>query len=193
MVEQIKADIILCDCPWGEGIYNPRNNKNTKFGGGAMGHYKTMSMQEILDFKSEIDKIADDNCMLLQWVTGPAMKFGIEVMQHWGFEYKTIGMTWIKISKEGKPRILPSYYFGANTELLLIGIKGENKGKFKPEKKLVGQVIMSELRQHSRKPDECYERIDLAYPNLNKVEFFSRFNREGWICYGNEAGKFNIF
>lgn len=186
-----KADIILIDHPWGEGIYNPRNNKNTKFGGGAMGHYKTMSMQEILDFKSEIDKVASDNCMLLEWVTGPALKFGIEVMQYYGFEYKTIGMTWIKISKEGKPRILPSYYFGANTELLLIGIKGKNNGKFKPEKKLIGQVIMSELRQHSRKPDECYERIDLAYPNLNKVEFFSRFNREGWTCYGDESGKFN--
>ena len=28
-----KADIILTDFPWGEGIYNPRNNKATKFGG----------------------------------------------------------------------------------------------------------------------------------------------------------------
>lgn len=187
-----KADIILCDCPWGNGIYGNRKNTATKFGGGAQGHYKTMSKQEILDFKSEIDKVANKDCMLLQWVTCPALDFGIEVMKHWGFDYKTVAMTWIKTSKEGKPRILPSFYFGSNTELLLLGIKGKGNNKFRPDKPLLGQVIMSELRQHSRKPEECYEKINLAYPNLNKVEFFSRFNREGWICYGDEAGKFNI-
>lgn len=187
-----RADIILTDFPWGAGIYGKRNNPNTKFGGGAEGHYKTMSMQEILDFKSEIDKVADKDCMLLQWVTAPALKFGVEVMQHFGFEYKTIGMTWIKVSKEGTPRILPSYYFGSNTELLLLGIKGKNKGKFKPEKPLLGQVIVSELREHSRKPEECYDKINIAYPNLNKFEFFSRYNRDGWNCFGDEVGKFNI-
>lgn len=192
MVEQVKADIILTDFAWGEGIYGKRNNKNTKFGGGAMGHYETMTMQEILDFKSEIDKVAKDDCMLLQWVTAPAMKFGIEAMEHFGFKYKTIGLTWIKISKDGNPRILPSYYFGSNTELLLIGIKGKNNGKFRPVKKLLGQVIMSELREHSRKPEESYERINIAYPDLSKVEFFSRCYRDGWTCYGNEVGKFNI-
>ena len=188
---QNKADIIVTDFAWGEGIYGKRTNPNTKFGGGAEGHYKTMTMQEILDFKLEIDAVANDDCMLLQWVTCPALKFGIEVMQHFGFEYKTVAMTWIKVSKEGKPRILPSYYFGANTELLLLGIKGKNKGKFRPERKLLGQVILSELREHSRKPDESYEKIDLAYPNLTKVEFFSRFNRDGWTCYDDEVGKFN--
>lgn len=107
-----KADIILTDFAWGEGIYGKRTNPNTKFGGGAMGHYKTMTMQEVLDFKSEIDKVAADDCMLLQWVTCPSLKFGIEVMEHFGFKYKTVAMTWIKIAKNGKPRILPSYYFG---------------------------------------------------------------------------------
>lgn len=187
-----KADIILTDFAWGEGIYGKRTNPNTKFGGGAMGHYKTMTMQEVLDFKSEIDKVASDDCMLLQWVTCPSLKFGIEVMEHFGFKYKTVAMTWIKIAKNGKPRILPSYYFGSNTELLLLGIKGKNNNKFRPAQKLLGQVIMSELRQHSRKPEESYEKINLAYPTLNKVEFFSRFYRDGWTCYGDEVGKFNI-
>lgn len=189
---QNKADIILLDCPWGVPIYGKRNNPNTKFGGGAEKHYKTMSIEEIYDFKSEIDKIANDDCMLLHWVTAPGLEYGIKVMEHYGFKYKTIAMTWIKMSKEGKPRILPSYYFGSNTELLLLGIKGKNNNKFRPQKKLLGQVIMSELREHSRKPDECYEKINLAYPHLNKVEFFSRCYRDGWTCYGDEVGKFNI-
>lgn len=187
-----KADIILTDHPWGFPFYGIRNNKNTKFGGGAGGHYPTMTTQEILDFKSEIDKVADNDCMLLMWATCPTLHFALDVMKHYGFEYKTVAMTWIKVSKLGKPRILPSFYFGSNTELLLLGIKGKNNGKFKPNKKLLGQVIMSELREHSRKPEECFEKINLAYPNLTKVEFFSRYNRDGWTCYGNEVGKFNI-
>jgi len=185
-----KFDIIYLDIPWGEGIYGKRNNKNTKFGGGAEGHYPTMSKQEILDFKSEIDKVSNDNCMILMWVTGPSLDFALEVMKHYGFEYKTIGPTWIKVSKSGEPRILPSYYFGSNVEMVLIGIKGKNNGKFKPNKKLVGQVIFSELRQHSRKPEEVYDKIEMAYPNLSKCEFFSRTNRENWTMFGNEVGKF---
>lgn len=186
-----KADIIYLDIPWGKGIYGKRNNIKTRFGGGAEYHYPTMNKQEILDFKSEIDKVANSDSMILMWVTGPSMDFGIEVMKHYGYEYKTIGFTWIKVSKTGKPRILPSYYFGANTELVLIGIKGKNKGKFRPEQKLVGQVILSELREHSRKPREVYEKIELAYPKLSKCEFFSRTNRKGWTMHGNQVGKFN--
>lgn len=185
-----KFDIILTDFPWGEGIYGKRNNKNTKFGGGAEHHYPTMSKQQILDFKTKIDSVSKEDCMMLMWVTGPSLEFGMQTMSHFGFEYKTIGMTWVKISKDKNPRILPSYYFGSNTELLLIGIKGKNKGKFKPDKKLLGQVILSELREHSRKPEESYEKIQLAYPNLSKYEFFSRQNRNGWVCDGNEVGKF---
>jgi len=185
-----KRDIILTDFPWLD-CYGKRTNTKTKFGGGAQKHYEGMTNQEILNFKSEIDKVADDSCMLLQWATMPALDFAIDSMKHFGFDYKTVALTWVKISKDGDPRILPSYYFGSNIELLLLGIKGKPKGKFAPHQRLVGQIIEAELREHSRKPDESYEKINLAYPHLTKCEFFSREHREGWNCYGNEVGKFN--
>lgn len=184
-----KANILLVDCPWGSGIYGERKNTNTKFGGGAKAHYPTMSKQEILDFKLEIDKASEDNCLLLHWVTGPALDFGIEVMKHWGFKYKTIAQTWIKVDKNGNARVLPGSYFASNVELLLLGTKGDTR-KLRPEKKLVSQVAMSQLREHSRKPDEVYERIEQAYPHLEKIEFFSRTQREGWTMFGNQVGKF---
>jgi N6-adenosine-specific RNA methylase IME4 len=189
MKNKNKSNLILCDCPWGAGIYGERKNTNTKFGGGAKAHYPTMSKQEILDFKSEIDKASEDNCILLQWVTGPALEFGIEVMNYWGFQYKTIAQTWIKISKSGNARALPGSYFASNCELLLLGTKGNTK-LLRPEVKLVNQVIMSELREHSRKPSEIYERIELAYPHLDKIEFFSRQKRDGWMNFGLEVDKF---
>jgi len=185
-----KKAIIQTDFPWLD-CYGTRKNTNTKFGGGAQKYYKGMTNQEILNFKSEIDRVADDDCMLLQWATMPSLKFAIESMEHFGFKYKTVGLAWEKISKSGDPRILPSYYFGSNIELLLLGIKGKGNKKFAPEKKLVGQIIRAPLREHSRKPDEAYDKINLAYPHLSKCEFFSRENREGWTSYGDEAGKFN--
>lgn len=185
-----KAQLIYLDIPWGNGIYGKRNNTKTKFGGGAESHYPTMSKQEILDFKSEIDKIADNDCIIIMWATGPSLEFSFEVMEYYGFEYKTFGPIWEKVDKNGNPRVLPSYYFGSNIEPTLIGIKGKNKGKFRPDKKLVGQIVRSELREHSRKPDEVYEKIELAYPHLNKVEFFSRTQRENWTMFGNQVGKF---
>ena len=185
------ANLILTDYPWGSGIYGERKNTNTKFGGGAQAHYPTMSKLEILDFKSEIDKVSKENCLLLQWVTGPSLEFGIEVMNHMGFQYKTIALVWIKVSKSGEPRVLPGSYFSSNCELLLLGTKGDTK-LLRPEVKLVNQVIMTELREHSRKPEESYKRIELAYPNLEKIEFFGRQKRENWTVFGNEVGKFNV-
>ena len=185
-----KADVILSDFPWSD-CYGKRTNPNTKFGLGCRGAYETMTNQEILDFKESIDEVADKDCMLLQWCTMPSLDFAIEAMKHFGFTYKTVGLVWVKVSKTGKPRILPSYYFGANAELLLLGIKGKNNGKFRPVQKLVGQIVEAPLREHSRKPDLSYEKIELAYPHLNKCEFFSRQDREGWTCFGLESGKFN--
>ena len=186
-----KFNCIYIDIPWGDGIYGKRSNPNTKFGGGAEHHYPTMSKQEILDFKLEIDKVCDDNAIMIMWATGPSLEFAFEVMKHYGFTYKTFGPIWEKVDKNGEPRILPSYYFGSNIEVTLIGIKGKNNGLFKPSKSLVGQVVRTPLREHSRKPTEVYEKIESAYPNLNKCEFFSRTQREDWTMFGNQVGKFD--
>jgi len=183
------ANIILTDFPWSD-CYGKRSNADTKFGMGFAGHYNGMTNKEILDFKSEIDKVADEDSMLLQWATMPALDFAIESMKHFGYTYKTVALTWIKTSKAGTPLIRPGFYFGSNTELLLLGTKGGGKNIFKPHKQLLGQVIMEIPREHSRKPEQSYERIELAYPHLDKIEFFSRTTRPNWTNYGNETTKF---
>lgn len=184
-----KINLILTDFPWSD-CYGKRTNPDTKFGMGFSGHYKGMTNKEILDFKSEIDKVAGDNCILLQWTTFPALDFSIESMKHFGFEYKTEAFVWIKTSKAGTPLVKPGYYFGSGPEVCLIGIKGGGNNIFRPERKLLGPTIMEPPREHSRKPEESYRRIELAYPHLEKIEFFSRTKREGWIQFGDQAGKF---
>lgn len=52
-------------------------------------------------------------------------------------------------------------------------------------------VFHEKSRQHSRKPGFLYNMIDRLYPDLVKMDVFSRESRDGWLCYGDEVGKFD--
>jgi N6-adenosine-specific RNA methylase IME4 len=41
--------------------------------------------------------------------------------------------------------------------------------------------------EHSAKPIFYYEMIEAAYPQLPKIELFSRNPRTGWAAWGNQA------
>ena len=38
--------------------------------------------------------------MLFLWVTFPNLQEGLDVIKEWGFEYKTLGFSWIKTNKK---------------------------------------------------------------------------------------------
>jgi len=44
---------------------------------------------------------------------------------------------------------------------------------------MINQVVATNIREHSRKPDEVRDRIDLMYPNLDKIELFARTKVQG--------------
>jgi len=52
-------------------------------------------------------------------------------------------------------------------------------------------VILSPLREHSRKPDEVREMIVELLGDLPRIELFARQTVKGWDCWGNETKKFN--
>lgn len=188
----MKYDVIEIDPPW---WYNSRKtggerNNKTKFGGGAMKHYPLMRDKELIEFKNTIDNLSNDNCIMFMWATMPRLDFAIQLMSSWGFEYKTVAFTWVKINKNGSYRVNPGYYTASNIELVLIGIKGKNNGLFKPAKTMINQIIAEEIREHSRKPDEVYNRINLMYPDKKKISIFAREERHGFDVWGNEVDKF---
>ena len=39
-------------------------------------------------YKLPVQDIADENCVLMMWVTYPLLKEGIKTMEEWGFTYK---------------------------------------------------------------------------------------------------------
>ena len=163
--------------PW---KYNSRAN-HKRFRGGACGHYDLMSMEEIKQLP--IQELADDNCVLFLWTTFPYLADQIKLFKHWGFEYKTLGFSWIKTNKiNGKPFFGVGYYAKSNCEVCLMGIKG----KLKPVSNTVSSVIISPRQRHSQKPFVVRDKIVELFGDLPRIELFARQRCPGWTSWGND-------
>lgn len=175
-----KYQIIYADPPW---KYNSRANHKTRFRGGAEGHYKLMPMEQIKALP--IQELADKNCVLFLWTTFPYLEEQIKLFKHWGFEYKTLGFSWIKTNpKNGKPFFGVGYYTKSNCEVCLMGMKGQ----LKPISNKVSSVVISSRRKHSQKPDEVRKKIVELFGDLPRIELFSRKKEnDGWDVWGNEV------
>jgi site-specific DNA-methyltransferase (adenine-specific) len=174
-----KYQIIYADPPW---KYNSRANHKTRFRGGADGHYDLMSMEEIKRLNVEL--IIDENCVLFLWTTFPMLQEQIKLFKHWGFQYKTLGFSWIKLNpKNGKPFFGVGYYAKSNCEVCLMGIKG----KMKPITNKISSVIIAPRGKHSEKPKEIKSKIVELFGNLSRIELFAREKTEGWDVWGNEV------
>ena len=66
-----------------------------------------------------------------------------------------------------------------------MGVKGNPRGM---NCNLDTDVIVSEVRETSRKPDEIYNLIERMFPNSLKVEIFGRPHNthRNWITLGNQ-------
>lgn len=51
-------------------------------------------------------------------------------------------------------------------------------------------IIHSDTRKKSQKPEDIYTAIDLMVPGAKKIEIFARNNnlKKGWFSLGNELG-----
>ena len=112
---------------------------------------------------------------------------GLEVMKAWGFQYKT-NIIWEKVRKDGGPDGRGvGFYFRNVTEMLLFGVKGANIRTLSPARTQVN-LIRSQKREHSRKPDEMIKLIEACSPGPY-LELFARGERDGWTLWGNQANE----
>lgn len=176
-----KYQIIYADPPW---KYNSREHHKTRFRGGACGHYPLMKLEDICALP--IKDLAEDDCALFLWATFPRLKEALTVMETWGFDYKTVAFTWVKLNPENhRPFFGVGFYTKSNAEVCLLGAKG----KMTPVSNKVSSIIISPRREHSRKPDEARVRIEQLFGNRTRIELFARQRFEGWDVWGNEAPK----
>jgi N6-adenosine-specific RNA methylase IME4 len=176
-----KFKTILADPPWQfqnrTGKMAPEHKR--------LNRYPTMKLEEIKTLP--VERMADDPCHLYLWVPNALLPDGLEVMQAWGFQYKS-NIVWEKIRKDGEPDGRGvGFYFRNVTELLLFGIRGENARTLAPARSQVN-LIRTQKREHSRKPDEMFDLIEQC-SNGPYLELFARGERPGWVLWGNQANE----
>jgi len=188
-------DVIYADPPWRYGTR--KWGKDTTFG--TIGEderlvYPTMTQDELK--RLHVGRLAADNCALFLWATFPTLRDGIDLIEAWGFEYKTAAFVWVKTTAKHTPEqralfeMTPrlhwgmGYYTRANAELCLLGIRGDNTALV--ERHDVHQVVIRPVQDHSRKPDEVRRRIECLTGDRRRVELFAREKSDGWDIWGNE-------
>lgn len=155
--------VILADPPW---RYECGNNLP----------YPTMDIEEIKAMP--VGEIAADDAILWLWTTNAHLRVAFDVVEAWGFEYRTL-LTWVK------DRMGTGEWLRGQTEHCMLAVRG--KPVF-----LHGNhttVLQAPRREHSRKPEEFFKLLNSTCPG-EKVELFCRQSRSGWYAYGNEVLKF---
>jgi N6-adenosine-specific RNA methylase IME4 len=172
-----KYNIIYADPPW---------NYNDKMSGHSFSlehEYETMPLEWIKSL--DVAKLAEKDCILFLWAVSPQLPEAIEVMQAWGFTYKTVAFCWSKVTKNKKPVSNLGKWTMGNVELCLLGVRGK-PNKFRVDKS-VKQLVVAERTVHSKKPDEVRERITQGFGDLPRIELFARQHVDGWDCWGDEV------
>ena len=124
-----------------------------------------------------LDVPSSDNCVLFMWATAPKLREAFQVIDAWGFTYKTHAI-W------DKQKVGMGYWFRGQHELLMVATKGKSSPP--SESKRVSSVMSYPRGKHSKKPQEVYELIESMFPNSRRVELFARNERDGWAKWGNE-------
>ena len=165
-----KYRIIYADPPWKYG-----SDYQDKFGH-ARSHYSTMDQSELCDLP--IKDICMPDCVLFLWVTSPKLPEGLEVIQSWGFDYKT-SFVWDKVKHNY------GNYNSVRHEFLLIGGKGSSTPDVKRLYDSVVSIDRTEI--HSEKPEYFRNLIDELYPEGDRIELFAREAVLGWKAWGHEV------
>ncbi|HRF45282.1 MAG TPA: MT-A70 family methyltransferase [Candidatus Competibacteraceae bacterium] len=177
-----KFATVLADPPWQftnrTGKMAPEHKR--------LQRYLTMTLDDIKALP--VDAITQDTAHLYLWVPNALLNLGLEVMQHWGFTYKT-NIIWYKTRKDGGPdRRGVGFYFRNVTEMILFGVRGKNVRTLQPGRSQEN-IIVSMKREHSRKPDGQYKIIE-ACSSGPYIELFARGPQTGWFVWGNQAEEY---
>lgn len=147
-------------------------------------HYETMTIDEICAIP--VAKQAADDCALFLWIPWPHIFEAQRIMRAWGFEYSGLAWEWLKYNdRSEKFSFGGGYGTRKNVEPCLLGRRGSPKRL----DARCRDFIISPRREHSRKPDAQYERVERLFKGPY-LEMFARQRWPGWQYHGDQAGKF---
>jgi N6-adenosine-specific RNA methylase IME4 len=185
-----KFQIVYADPPW--------QYADAGCNGAAENHYRTLSINDLK--KLPVDKITDRDAVLFLWATMPLLPKAIDLMESWGFEYKSNAFHWVKTYpiKPGdtcatckgdvaRPVFGLGRWLRGNVEPCLLGVKGKPRRIAANVFSLMQETVLEyERLKHSAKPPIARERIVQLMGDLPRIELFARQTHDGWTTLGNE-------
>jgi N6-adenosine-specific RNA methylase IME4 len=147
-------------------------------------HYTCLSFEQLAAIP--MTRVAARHCFLFLWIPLRSVFLVKPLMQEWGFAFSGAAFVWVKQNRRS-----PGWFMGGgygtrhNAEVCWLGRRGS------PRRKSAGvrELIIAPVREHSRKPDEIYRRVE-AFSDGPFLELFARQQWPGWTCVGDELGKF---
>lgn len=175
-----KYKVIYADPPWLYETYSDEGKDRS-----PEKHYGCMNLDALKALP--VAGLADKHCVLFMWSIDTHVPQALELIEAWGFKFKTRAFEWVKTNRKS-----PGFFTGlghwtrANPESCWLATRGKPKRLAKD----VRRLVVSPRREHSRKPDEVYERIERLVPGP-RIELFARTERPGWDCWGNQVSRFD--
>ena len=186
-----KYSLVLADPPW--------KLDNVKTGGsmksGAAAKYRTMSTYDLCCMP--IRYLLEDDCILFMWYLNSMPEDAIQLGKSWGFKkfLSMNGLVWKKLTKHGKINLGMGNGTRASTESVMIMYNGSLSRLIKD--KSIRNIFEAKMPFdenkrgkpyiHSAKPDEFFNIIDKLCGDVPRLELFSRKERLGWDCFGDEV------
>jgi N6-adenosine-specific RNA methylase IME4 len=177
-----RCGTILADPPWQfsnrTGKMAPEHKR--------LNRYATLTLAEIKQIP--VSAACAEQAHLYLWVPNALLREGLDVMEAWGFTYKT-NIVWHKIRKDGGPDGRGvGFYFRNTTELVLFGVRGKLR-TLPPGRRQVN-ILKTRKREHSRKPDELYDLIEACSPGPF-LELFARGKQsQKWKVWGDQSSAY---
>jgi N6-adenosine-specific RNA methylase IME4 len=168
--------VALIDPPWSFRTWSAKGKSKS-----ADRHYACQTLENIIALP--VSQLMADDAVMFLWVIQSHLPQGLRVIEAWNFTFKTVGFIWIK------PRLGMGFHTRAGAELCLLATRGKG---YQRQDKGVRQVVLADVREHSRKPDEVIHRIDRLVGDVPRIELFAREQTPGWSVWGDQV-QLNLF
>lgn len=168
-------DVIMMDPPWQLATANPTR-------GVALG-YSQLTDRDIQNLP--IPSLQKDGFLFI-WVINAKYQFTLDLFEQWGYTLVD-EIVWVKMTVNKRLAKSHGFYLQHAKEVCLVGKRGCDPPGSREGVK--SDIIYSERRGQSQKPEEIYELIEDLVPNGKYLEIFGRKNnlRNFWVTVGNEV------
>ena len=167
---------ILADPPWPWETFGPLGRIRSC----PDHHYGLSTLDEIRALP--VAQLAAENAVLAIWSTWALLPVALQIIEAWGFIYKTAAFVWVKMTSAGNLHTGMGYWTRSNTEFALLATKGAPKRLVTD----VHEVVQAAVGEHSEKPEEVRRRIERLVEGPY-LELYGRRPVEGWTVWGDEV------